>query len=272
MDDRIKAFSDNAAFYRQSTEFTSLFAKHALTLLPAALTKDDVVHDNASGPGVVSFAIADTFSDDPESMPRIHATDLAQGMVDMLKTSVAERSLEAKITPSLVDARELSGFDDGMFTHSFTNFAIMMEDADAIKAASEIHRTLRPDGTAVVTTWQRSASELMDTVSSIIRPTASPFQPIHPSWSTKSKLVDTLVSAGFRQEEIEISVREENWDFGTEEARLAYFCHPFWGMWRKGWTGEEEGRWEEVMRGELVRYAGEGGGVKGIAWIAVARK
>jgi ubiquinone/menaquinone biosynthesis C-methylase UbiE len=45
-------------------------------------------------------------------------------------------------------------FPDEMFTHSFTNFAIFsLPDNEAARAASHIYRTLKPGGTAAITTW-----------------------------------------------------------------------------------------------------------------------
>ena len=84
MEDRIKAFSDNATFYKQSNDFTAKFARHALSLSPS-LSATSIVHDNTSRPGVVSFGIASQFSSSLGATPKNYATDLAAGMISLLK-------------------------------------------------------------------------------------------------------------------------------------------------------------------------------------------
>jgi hypothetical protein len=92
------------------------------------------------------------------------------------------------------------------------------------------------------------------------------------SWSTKEKLVGTLIKGGFEEQNIDVHRKEDQWHFASEQERWEYFCHPFWGLWKVGWTDEEAGKWDSVIREELVKFHGEGSVVKGVAWIAVAKK
>jgi hypothetical protein len=78
-----------------------------------------------------------------------------------------------------------------------------------------------------------------------------------PEWKTKEKLVDALVRGGFEDGRVEVYSQETDAGFGSEEERWTYFCHPFWGMWRKGWSEEETARWDEAVREEVVRFAGK---------------
>jgi ubiquinone/menaquinone biosynthesis C-methylase UbiE len=266
MEDRVKFFSDNASFYQKANDFTAKFAKHALTLVPP-ITSSSIIHDNASGPGIVSFVITSQFPD-LKDVPRIYGTDLAPGMVELFKAQIEEKGLKGRVSAEVMDAGELKGFGDEMFTHSFTHFAIMMEDSAARKVASEVYRTLQPGGTASITTWLQSATALMDRVARRIRPHVEPVPVIPPEWETKEHLVNTLVASGFAEANVEVHLKEEEWEFESCEDRLQYFCHPFWGLFRKGWTESEVGEWDSVMREEL----GEGKSVKGIAWLAVAKK
>jgi hypothetical protein len=273
MADNVQVFSSFADFYKKGQEMAAAVAEYGLTFLPP-LDSGSTVHDNASGPGVVSFVIADKFvKTSPGSMPRIYGTDLAPGMVEAMGAEIEQRGLQDKVSATILDSRDLKDFENGKFTHSFTNLAIMMDDNGAQKMAAEIYRTLSADGgTAVVTTWERSATELMDCVSHRIRPGQPTVQVIPKGWETKEKLVDTLVAAGFSLGKIDVYNKETKADFGSEEERLKYFCHPFWGMWRKGWTDEEVAQWEGVVKEELVNVAGKGSTVGGRAWVAVATK
>ena len=57
------------------------------------------------------------------------------------------------ITSKVMNSQELD-FPDAYFTHSITNFSIF-NFQDALAGVREIHRTLKPSGQAVITTWER---------------------------------------------------------------------------------------------------------------------
>jgi ubiquinone/menaquinone biosynthesis C-methylase UbiE len=59
----------------------------------------------------------------------------------------------AQVQSEVMDAQELK-YPDDKFTHSFTNFALMAIP-DPAKAAKQIYRTLKPGGTAALTTWKQ---------------------------------------------------------------------------------------------------------------------
>jgi ubiquinone/menaquinone biosynthesis C-methylase UbiE len=159
MSDNVQTFSNFADFYQQSTRVTAAIADYGLTLLQPPLTADSIIHDNACGPGVVSFVIADRFAASEDSashtIPRIYGTDLAPGMLTAMDSEIQSRGggWAGRISTKLLDARDLRDFEDGKFTHSITNFGIMV-DEDGANIAAEIYRTLKPDcGVALVTTW-----------------------------------------------------------------------------------------------------------------------
>lgn len=56
------------------------------------------------------------------------------------------------------------------FTHSITSFALSYI-LDLVAAVAEIHRTLRPDGTAALTTWKvNGVVDLVHRVQQSLRP------------------------------------------------------------------------------------------------------
>jgi ubiquinone/menaquinone biosynthesis C-methylase UbiE len=270
MTETSKAFSNFAEFYAKGIEFTGSFVEYGLPLMPR-IASDSVVHDNASGPGVAAFIIAKYFQGKGETCPRIYATDLAPGMIDAAKKGIKERGLEACISAELLDAEDLKSFENDMFTHSITNFAIMAPP-DPAKAASETHRTLKPNGAALVTSWKISAAAIVDRVCERIRPGQPIFAPFSSDWVKKEKLVDTLVAGGFEKEKIEIYEKTNYARFASEEELVKYMTNPFWGLWRKGWTEEETSKWDDAIRAELTERDREDRSFIGVAWVAIARK
>ncbi|KIW00505.1 uncharacterized protein PV09_08025 [Verruconis gallopava] len=265
-----KAFSDHADFYKKGNQMTSMVAKFGLEKLPP-IDANSVVHDNASGPGVCTFVITNSFDNNINAIPRIYGTDFAQGMIDQFQAELERRQLGDKVSAQVMNSTSLS-FEDNKFTHVFMNAAISMADEIAVKMAGEIYRTLQPGGAACVTSWSKSGVGLVENVSKRIRPDLPPVIVIAPEWSTKEKLVETLVAGGFAASNIEVHHIDVECDFGTEDARLAYFCHPFWDLWKKGWSDEEKTKWNKVMEEELIEYFGRGSMVRGSSWVGIAKK
>jgi ubiquinone/menaquinone biosynthesis C-methylase UbiE len=83
----------------------------------------------------------------PGENAEVHATDIAPAMI-----KIVQKKNWSNFCAEVMDAQCLT-FPDNEFTHSFTKFAIMaMPGPD--KAAAHIYRTLKPGGTAVITTWK----------------------------------------------------------------------------------------------------------------------
>lgn len=263
-----EAFSSFAAFYAKGIEFTGSFVEYGLTLMPT-IDPSSIIHDNASGPGVAAFIIAKQAQDKHEECPRIYATDLAPGMIEAAKKGIEERKLDGRVTAELLDSSKLEGFEDAMFTHSITNFAIMVIGNDG---ASEIYRTLKPGGVALVTTWKVSGAALIDRVCERIRPGQPILAPFSKEWEKKETLINVLEKGGFPKDKIEVYAKTDYAQFADVEDLVEYMCNGVWGMWRKGWTEEECGKWEEAVRAELTERNKRECNIEGIAWVAVARK
>ena len=104
------------------------------------------VHDNACGTGVVFQRI---FQKEPKANIKVAAPDVNEFFVAGAAQSAKEHGWP--VTTAVMPSQKLD-FSDSHFTHSFTNFAFhCLGDSD--RAASEIHRTLKPGGTAAATIW-----------------------------------------------------------------------------------------------------------------------
>lgn len=140
-------FDKIAKDYEKNFAQMITYAKVSLTLAPP-IDGTSHVHDNASGPGIVTGAILES---NPSA--RIDATDISEAMVGATKLKYAK---DGQVTAQVMDVMDLNGFEDNRFTHSFTNFVfVIMKPDECRKGAKEIYRTVKPGGTAVVLGWER---------------------------------------------------------------------------------------------------------------------
>ncbi|KAL9115784.1 MAG: hypothetical protein Q9227_000152 [Pyrenula ochraceoflavens] len=272
-------FNTIATSYEKTTRgLTRNVATHFLRTLSPPITSSSTIHDNASGPGIVTFEILRGFTPS-----RILATDIAPGMIDALKSNIPlhlpdSPTKQKLIEPHVRDAQDLQ-FPDAIFTHSLTCFGIFACPDPAL-AAREIHRTLRPGGVAVVTTWKYPGTmDMIHRISEYIRPGKPVWSPVSTDWYRAEKLPDTLVAGGFEREKLEVSTygqvmpADEEGEMGRDrtEEIVEIFRGEFFEMARQGWSEGEVGRWEEGVRA-VLREEERREGVGMVAWVAVARK
>jgi ubiquinone/menaquinone biosynthesis C-methylase UbiE len=174
----------------------------------------------------------------PGENAEVHATDIAPAMI-----KIVQKKNWSNFCAEVMDAQCLT-FPDNEFTHSFTKFAIMaMPGPD--KAAAHIYRTLKPGGTAVITTWKDIGYMVVfHEVQKAVKPEAPisrSHPPIAPEWLADSKLREVLVRAGFPPANIEILTHSESistkiWGMESMETMKGMLKV---GM-TEGWTEEEK--------------------------------
>lgn len=128
-----------------------------LTLL-SPITESSYILDNACGPGIVTQLIKSQYP-----YAHIKGCDLAPGVIDVLKSKIAENKWE-NVETDVLDVRDLKTLEEGMFTHVITNFGFSPTPDDPSgpgRAAAEIYRVLKPGGVAVVTTWSGMAPSFL---------------------------------------------------------------------------------------------------------------
>ncbi|KAF2123061.1 S-adenosyl-L-methionine-dependent methyltransferase [Lophiotrema nucula] len=215
--------------------------RQALKLIPP-LTSTSVLHDSACGAGAVTETIMDA---NPPSGIKIHATDLNPTFVAGTKNLAQEKSWN-NVETATMDARKLE-FPDNTFDLSVTAFMFhCMSGGD--KAATEICRTLKPGGTALVTIWKE-----MPHVPAILaahyktRPTSTPLPALlHEEPFTEVDLFDLLRSGGF--EKIETHEVVADIRIGELE-RWAKLAWSYLGRLpgEPEWLKRDEEKWDEAV-------------------------
>jgi ubiquinone/menaquinone biosynthesis C-methylase UbiE len=262
-----KHFNTMATMYTTTFgQISGAYARHILDIL-SSISASSTIHDNASGPGIVTTEILSRFPS--TARPSIHATDFSEAMISGLKDSIASQGWQDSVQASVMDSESLA-FEDDSFTCSITNFSLMIFP-DGEKAAREIFRTLRPGGTAVVTTWKENGFiDLIHRTQKRIRPDLPELIIYDKEWTEASKLQRTLESAGFESRKIRIEAKEENsWPIETV---MKLMIADFTAEARKGWSDEEKGRWNQTARDCLLESEKRAGTVRMVAWITVATK
>ncbi|EUC33802.1 hypothetical protein COCCADRAFT_25976 [Bipolaris zeicola 26-R-13] len=278
-------YSDFASKYETSSGgCTRQLATHLVSLLPP-LSNNSHIHDNACGPGILAQEL---LLQNPSLHPSIICTDsspqmitLAQHTLPTLTPSNTTTNLSFHVLPG--DA--LSPLPSNSFTHSITNMGIFFF-TNPLKGASEIHRTLSPTGTAIVTTWKSAGyMPVLHRAQKAVRPHDPPFEwPIAEEWYEAEHLRDILKKAGF--ESVEMSEVTVQFAGGSLQETCGFLAD-IWRQVGPKWTEKEyvefgkqlviEGRKEAVtakraVNGKKDAEIVEVVGFPMVAHVAVAKK
>jgi SAM-dependent methyltransferase len=251
-------------------------AEACITSLPP-ITSTSLIHDNGCGDGNVTRTILSSRS--PANYPsHIHATDIAAELVDVLKNDVQEKSWP--VTTALAPAQDLP-FRDNTFTHSIMNCVILrLSDEDAIKACSEIYRTLKPGGVVAVSGWAEVPHrQALGAAHAATRPAGSgELVGGAARWVDGVLLRKSMEGGGF--ENVRMEKAKSMWEVEDLDEWVVYMWSVF-GKMEEGWIGSDEQRWDRAVRvfGEVIRRQEGveelGGGrvrMTGLCWIALAEK
>jgi ubiquinone/menaquinone biosynthesis C-methylase UbiE len=224
------------------------------------INKDSVVHDNAAGPGIAASVILERLPS--EDVPKILVTDNVPPMVQGAQDSFTSWP---QVEPKVLDSLNLEGISDGNFTHSILNFSVFTL-AKPVKGLKEMHRTLEPDGLAVISCWKRfAAGQLIHAAQAVVRPD---LPPLKQGVLEKTAAEAGFDSAKFKLLEKSIIVSGPELDDGLKKFMLGPLMAPA----RAGFTEEDEKKWsaavDEVIKKEVETY----GGVKFDGWVLLAQK
>jgi ubiquinone/menaquinone biosynthesis C-methylase UbiE len=286
-----------AAKYDASTAGMSReLARHLLEISPPFSSNSHVL-DNACGTGYVAQEVLLNRFAAGEASPNIACADGAPAMVDIARNSCKE-TITAKKPASIGDV--LSGkdnvtfdvmngqdlhFPSDHFTHSITNLGILFF-TDPAKGASEIYRTLKPGGTAIVTSWATLGHvTVVQEAQKVFQPDAPLMQfPILPEWYQASHLENILKGAGFP----DVKVHEKTVHFAVET--LDKLCSMLLAMYAQFCPAYKESesaefmkhlrvaiekvavKIERVVAGEMAETTEQLVGIPSIALVAVAKK
>ena len=136
-------------YERMSGNCTRFLAAQLISGIIPPITNTPYILDNACGPGIVSEQIKLLHPD-----AKILAADIAPGMIDEVKHAITKRRW-SNMSTALVDIRNLSTLEEGMFSHVIMNLGMPIPGdlASGPKIVKEMFRVLKIGGVAVVSTW-----------------------------------------------------------------------------------------------------------------------
>ena len=261
-----------------------LLADHLISLIKPHLpppTSPLRILDNACGPTVLTTQCLKSPTIRSHSSLHISAVDLSADFISANRALITSHPewTSAGIT---IDTEIMNGMDlkfpNNTFDISFTSLALFAFP-DPVKGASELHRTLKPNGVAALTTWKHLGwLPILHEVERRLRPGQELTRfPLVESWFVPGKLAQTLREGGFQQVE-EGEVRAfAMWE--SLEVAAEKMCETLRMMVGDGWSeGEKEKMVEgfkEVMGegwGELIRGKEGRLGFEMVAWTGVGRK
>ncbi|KAK4099319.1 S-adenosyl-L-methionine-dependent methyltransferase [Parathielavia hyrcaniae] len=241
----------------------------------SALVAEEIILQRRRGqgqPGQASTATTAT----------IHAVDAAPNMINVARRKIQDvlgddASLSA--TTHVMPGEKLD-FPSATFSHSITNLGILFFQ-DGLAGAREIHRTLRPGGVAVLTSWSDLGyiDPVVKAAQLEIRPGEPTYQlPLPPQWLLPSHLESVLNQAGF-DGQVEMSARKAHYGAETVDGVVELLAHSFQAV-AKDWSDDEKVRFRALMREKTERIVEEytmpdgrpGVGIVMMATVAVCRK
>lgn len=263
---------------RLATHLISLAAPH-LPPPPAPLR----ILESASGPAVITTELLRSPPFTQHANLHINAVDVSEAFVANNKALIAANPAwgpggRVHVETEVMDGMALQ-FPEGVFDASFTSLAIFAFP-DPVVGASEMYRTLKAGGVAVVSSWKSVGwMPIFQAVEQIVRPgkEATRF-PMLEEYYGKGKLEGVLRKGGFGNVE-EGFWEGKSWWSGEEELVVSMF-QSLKMMVGNAWTESEKDQMEEGIRrvvkedgGELVARGEDGRmGVEMVAWTAVGRK
>lgn len=269
-------FERAAATYEEASgEATRAMSRHLLSLcgpsgpFPVPITSTSIIHDNASGPGILASQVIELPEFASGDVPKIHCTDSSPAMIKLVdakgwKTKYGTES-------SVMDAQELS-FADGTFTHSFTNLAIFMFP-DPVTAAREIYRTLQPSGVAFATTLKHTGwLSPYQKAQKRVRPDEEKWQGFTaPEWSQSEHLKKIMLEGGFAAEQLQFETFMVPLKMKVFMEKQKEVLAMATGTITKDWSQEEKSKFDVALQEEITAEI-ENDNTKIELWIAVAKK
>jgi ubiquinone/menaquinone biosynthesis C-methylase UbiE len=242
----------------------------------AGLKPGSIVLDNACGNGVVTLAIIDT--ENPSEIT-IYAADINPKMCEATTAAAASKDWADSVKTAAMPAEALT-FDDNFFSHSFTNF-LLNAAKEPEMITSNIYRTAKPGGTAIVTTWGSVAHipAILAANTATRGPDVFHAMKGGKEWNDPAHLEKVLKKTGF------LEVKMEQCDSYLKMSDLRRWSLIAWsfsgGMTPGGWTEADEGKFQQavdtihdtILKSPGAEPDGKGGvRFKMIANIVVAKK
>ncbi|KAK0105986.1 hypothetical protein ONS95_004493 [Cadophora gregata] len=279
METVVQHFNSGALSYEELTGgCTRELARYIVQLSPEVAPESTIL-DNACGPAIVSEEILRTIPRDA-GQPAIYAVDAAPAMIELAR-SKPDLTVHESVRLETMHSENLS-FSTDTFTHSYTNLGILFF-TDGVQGAREIYRTLKPGGTAIVTTWaDLGYLPIVRKAQAAIRPDEPPYAvSISESWFSGDHLERVLRDGGFTR--IDILEKKVHMCAPSLTGVINILYKAFYSVC-EDWSGEEQVRFKSQLlhfaqptartlhRREGASSGGEQVGIPMTAIVAIARK
>ncbi len=263
-------FNKFSQIYARQSGNSTLNLFSSITSHLAPISAQSVLHDNASGPGTATSVILRDLSED--AYPKVIATDMVPAMIDAFNSTIVEPNAALDKFTGIVMKSEKLDFPDAYFTHSVTNFSIF-NFVDQQASVSEIYRTLRPSGQAVISTWKFfGIGDVVHEIQRQIRPDLPLLEFSGAQWHSADAVVDLMTKAGFEKQNIEVLSRKVVASGEDLDGLVEFATGPFTEPARAEWTDNEKGRWKEVLQDVFNEKKRDYGGVVFEGWVILATK
>ncbi|KAF7185221.1 Arginine-hydroxylase NDUFAF5, mitochondrial [Pseudocercospora fuligena] len=262
-----KYFTALAPSYAHLTSNTTrLVASAALDLISLPTDADAIIHDNACGPGTATKALITKYQTQNSPIPKIIATDYTPAMISAFESN------NAKVTARIADSQSLP-FSDETFALSICNISVANFNSAEL-ALEEIHRTLKPDGIAVVTNWKvfGLADAIAEARTKMFGVQGSSPEVAGEEFMKEGFIAEKMVEAGFeegkvRTESVRVVASEKEDLKGAVQFLTGGFVPIVANL-----DGSEKGRWKECVEEVLEERKQRDGGIVCEAWVVIAKK
>ncbi|KZL82612.1 methyltransferase type 11 [Colletotrichum incanum] len=214
------------------------------------ISNDSVILDNACGSGIVTDVLLQHLKDNTATT--IFCTDGASKMVELVQARFSSyENVKASVMPG-----ESLAFQDATLDHSITSLGLMFF-TNAVKGATEIFRTLKAGGTAIVTGWEELGYiPIIRRLQQEIHPSDEPFNvPISSEWFDPAHTEKTMRAGGFKN--VEMHSELVHWAAETDEEVASLIVQMFGPFVFKNWNEAEKKRAEELLPGIVSQWTGD---------------
>lgn len=163
------------------------YADQALAMVD--LNGDSHVLDVACGPGTLALTAA-------PRVKSVQGVDFSPSMLQILQDTIDAQQIQ-NIKLSCEDCQSLP-FEDDRFDAAFSMFGLMFFP-DRLKGHREIHRTLKPGGTTLISSWASVAE------STIMQAMFGALKAINPSIPDSDDDIESLENPDYFKEELEMA-------------------------------------------------------------------
>ena len=231
----------HAFIRRLNSTTTQSVAQHCIRLLQLPFPAHSTLHDNGCGRGEVSVELIAT---NLHPSVQLHATDTDAAAMQHCQSLLRDSGVQGQAVQM---AAEALSFPDDFFSHSFSSFVLYFTANDGADAARHIFRTLRPGGTALVTTWATVPHHaFIRAAHSATRANDVPFPTsIAERWCQPAFLEQLKVSAGFERDRVQLATTDVVLRVG-DVRQWATVMWSFMGSSSAGWLPSDEQHWDEA--------------------------